>query len=180
MVLSSGGSTCLQTPVRAPIDATFEAPACPYCAGRRTVDFAVGIGADVVAAVSGTVSFVGVVAGTGYITIAPSSTGADSTRAVDADDGTSRRYLVTVGGVNPDPDTTSGVYVTAGSRIGTAASAEVRLSVRRIVEGGPAEYLDPEPSLARWRGPIRLIPDPSSSGPPPRTVRRIWSCRRPL
>lgn len=137
------------------------------------MDFAVEVGTVVIAPISGLVTFSGRVAGTSYITVSP--------RAVDPEgDHIARPHLVTLGGVAPDDAVVAGSTVAVGQRIGTVLSSPVRLSVRRIVPGAPAEYRDPEASLARWRGPARLIPDPGASTSRPRTVRRVWSCRRPL
>lgn len=166
-------ATCMRPPVSAPITTTFARPACPYCAGHRTVDFAVEVGAVVTAPVSGLVTFAGRVAGTSYITMSPLTVDPERDRDEHA-------RLVTLGGVAPDDVVVAGSTVSAGQRIGTALSSLVRLSLRRIVAGAPAEYLDPEAALARWRGPVRLIPDPGASTSRPRTVRRVWSCRHPL
>lgn len=163
-------SVCLTSPVSAPIVERFEQPACPYCAGRRTVDFETARGSSVVAPISGVVTFVGDVAGSAYVTIALGSPG----------------HLVTLGGVVPvDGGIAAGSVVVAGRAIGISSSGRIRLSLRRIVAGGDAVYLDPEPSLARWRAPVRLVPDPTGKGDDevravPRRVVLRWTCRRPV
>lgn len=162
---------CLTPPVTTSIATRFVAPECPYCAGRRTVDFGVAVGVDVVAPISGTVTFAGVVAGSQYVTIRPESDGAVG----------SMTHLVTIGGVAADPTVIAGSSVVVGRRLGTSATTSIRLSVRRVVPGGVAEYLDPEPSIVRWRAPVRLIPDPTiDSGVVKRRVPLTWSCRRAL
>lgn len=176
--VSSSSPSCLRAPVSAPIVQHFIAPSCPYCAGHRTLDFSVATGIDVVAPISGVVTFAGEVAGTGYVTITPELQRADVANFRDALDGDT--LLVTIGGVDVDATVVAGAGVVAGSRIGLSRAPHVRLSLRLVVEGGPARYLDPEPSLLRWRHPIRLVPDPSVAHSRARTVRRIWSCRRPV
>lgn len=181
---STDGRTCLRVPVSAPVVAKFVAPACPYCAGHRTLDFAAQTGSEVFAPIAGTVTFAGIVAGTRYVTItllrhtrdvlgSPGITG-------DQEYLETARHLVTIGGVFAHSTVVDGSIVAAGQHIGTAVSTPVRLSVRRVVQGGPGEYLDPEPSVERWRAPIRLVPDPTHPEALPRKVRSVWSCRRPL
>ena len=60
---------CLVLPSNASVIDPFRAPECERCAGNRGVEFAVPIGSDVVAGLSGTVSFVGVVAGRNYVVL---------------------------------------------------------------------------------------------------------------
>lgn len=170
---------CLQAPVAAEIVRRFDAPACPYCSGHRTLDYSAVAGAAVRAPIAGTVTFAGTVAGVRYITITALS------------DMLSPGVLVTVGGVHTTtqssadthvetsaaPGIAAGDVVEAGQIIGRAAQDPIRLSLRRITVGGPAEYLDPEPSLVRWRAPIRLVLEPDQGGTSRRVTPR-WSCRR--
>jgi hypothetical protein len=178
--------TCLQPPVSSAITKRFDPPACPYCAGHRTVDFAASPGDEVRAPVSGTVTFVGSVAGERYITIAPatitpsrSARPTDSSTDGDQDVHGDQNILVTVGGAEPDVEIDTGGWVEAGERIATATSDPIRLSLRRIVAGGPAEYLDPEPAVIGWKAPVRLVLEPGSRSPS-RIVTRTWTCRLPV
>lgn len=174
--ISAGSPNCLRPPVDARIASRFVAPSCPYCAGHRTLDFAAIPGAEVTSPVDGTVTFVGMVAGSTYITIAATDrTGVSSTGSPDLQ---SSSYLVTLGGVTADPDVTTGRTVVSGRRIGTASTAIVRLSLRRIIPGGEAEYLDPENSLVRRRAPVRLVPEPGTLDG--RIVTTTRSCRNSL
>jgi hypothetical protein len=197
-VTPPGASSCLTAPVTTAIAARFVAPSCPYCSGHRTVDFSVSVGAEVVAPIDGTVTFAGVVAGLPYITMSvpprsrtgstrfgmnsfgsidtdPSESGSISPDSADARNPT---HLVTIGGVIADRGVVAGSPILAGRRIGAGSSEQVRLSVRRIVSGGEAVYLDPEDSLVRWRAPARLVPPPGMPGG--RTVTKVRTCRTPL
>lgn len=160
---------CLRSPVTGPIVADFVEPACSYCAGRRAIDFAVAPGSHVVSPVAGVVTFAGPVAGENFITIGIGS-------------GPSHSRLVTLGGVVLDEGMVpvAGTAVDAGQTIGSSLSTRVRLSLRRVVEGSRAEYIDPEPSIARWRGPVRLVPDPDAAAFPRRRISMRWTCPRPI
>ena len=165
----AGSPICLRSPVSGPIAAGFVEPACTYCAGRRTLDFAVVPGSAVVSPVAGVVTFAGPVAGETFITIGIGS-------------GPHHSRLVTLGGVDPVAGDVlvAGSAVDAGQTIGSSLSSRVRLSLRRIVEGSRAEYIDPEPSIARWRGPVRLVPDPEAATFVRRRVSVRWTCPRPI
>ncbi len=180
--------TCLLPPVSSVITKRFDPPACPYCAGHRTVDFAVSPGAAVRAPMSGTVTFAGSVAGSRYITIASSAANTVPSGEPGQESGSgSQGFLVTVGGavsvteagVTPGETwVVAGQTVVAGQRIGFAAMEPIRLSLRRIVAGGPATYMDPEPALLGWKAPVRLVLEPGSRVAS-RTVTRTWACRWP-
>src|SRR5688500_8539778 len=60
----------LSPPVNGPVVRPFEAPAGPYAAGHRGVDFAVPPGTPVRAAAAGTVVFAGPVAGARHVVVA--------------------------------------------------------------------------------------------------------------
>lgn len=150
---------CLARPVPGPVISTFQAPDCPYCAGRRTIDFGVVVGDEVRSPVAGRVIFAGIVAGIGYVTVAPFAASS---------------HLVTVGGlvVSNALDTE---IVDLGEIVGTAqGSAVISLSVRLVHASGLKSYVDPEPLLARWRVRSRLVP---LSGSAPRPVQPIYGCR---
>ena len=69
MFMSLAIGVCLVLPSNASVVDPFRAPECERCAGNRGVEFAVPIGSDVVAGLSGTVSFVGLVAGRNYVVL---------------------------------------------------------------------------------------------------------------
>lgn len=135
MVLGFIVSLCLLAPVDGPVARPYVAPACPYCPGNRAIDYRVESGDGVVAPVSGTIRFVGRVAGVGYVT-------------VDAEG-----HLVTVGGLDAfRADLVRGGAVGQGERLGSAAGDGVSLSLRRVTRVAGAErfeYVDPTPSLGR-------------------------------
>lgn len=157
---------CLIAPVSAPIARPFVAPACPYCPGRRTIEFEIPAYETVRAPVTGVVHFAGAVAGRRYVTI----------RVGD--------HLVTVGGLGSiDPGVTRSRAVALGRSIGRTGESggPVSLSVR-VGTGANASteaHVDPTPMLGRLvpaTGRARLVPvdgTPRRAGPRPRAV-----CRR--
>lgn len=147
---------CLQPPVSGRVVAPYVAPACPYCPGHRTIDFASTLGEAVLSPVAGTVAFYGFVGGRLYITIDPR----DSTTFAPG-------MVVTVGGLLLDdvsaegPNPRRGDPVRRGERVGDAGGWPITLSVRRTSPGennGVGQYLDPGPMLGRWRVSARLVP----------------------
>jgi murein DD-endopeptidase MepM/ murein hydrolase activator NlpD len=60
---------CLRPPVIGTIVDPFRAPACEWCAGNRGIEYRVGPDVAVRAAATGTVTFVGSVAGTTYLVV---------------------------------------------------------------------------------------------------------------
>ena len=105
MSLAIGG--CLVLPSNASVVDPFRAPECERCAGNRGVEFAVPTGSDVVAGLSGTVSFVGVVAGRNYVVLRATANPA---------------VRVTYGGLAllAAPQLRQGSVVALGERIGVA------------------------------------------------------------
>lgn len=101
---------CLVLPSNASVIDPFRAPECERCAGNRGVEFAVPIGSDVVAGLSGTVSFVGVVAGRNYVVLRSTANPA---------------VRVTYGGLIflPAPALQLGAVVARGDRIGIAQNS---------------------------------------------------------
>lgn len=162
-VLSLVASLCLIPPVPGPVEQPFVAPVCRFCPGNRAVDYRADPGEPVVAPVSGTVRFVGSVAGVGYVTL----------EIVDRNLVTreTERRLVTVGGLGSFPTSlVQGGSVGQGRRLGEAAGATVSLSLREISPTGEAIHQDPEPHLGRLRRRrARLVPlefrRPISSAP---------------
>ncbi len=150
---------CLQAPVPGAVIDTFQAPECPYCAGRRTLRFAASPRDEVYAPVAGRITFAGRVAGIGYVTVEPA--GAPS-------------HLVTVGGVNSDGRKMSGL-IERGAVIGSVADDKgIHLSVRQVHPSGHPSYLDPEPFLERLWVRARLAP---LDGSPPRPSQQHHGCR---
>ena len=98
---------CLVLPSNASVVDPFRAPECERCAGNRGVEFAVPMGRDVVAGLSGTVSFVGVVAGRNYVVLRATANPA---------------VRVTYGGLAllAAPQLRQGSVVALGERIGVA------------------------------------------------------------
>ena len=107
MLLSLAVGVCLVLPSNASVIDPFRAPECERCAGNRGVEFAVPMGSDVVAGLSGTVSFVGVVAGRNYVVLRATANPA---------------VRVTYGGLAllAAPQLRQGSVVALGERIGVA------------------------------------------------------------
>jgi len=148
---------CLVPPVDAPVVEPFVAPACSYCTGHRTVDFAntAVVNGTVVAPIAGRVSFAGEVAGRRFVSV----------RSGD--------HTVTVGGLG-SLVVSAGQAVAAGETVGRGTGlGPVTLSVRRDAGQPTEEYLDPGQFLARRIGRARLVP---TDGTRPRPVRTRLVC----
>lgn len=149
VVLGLAGGTaaaaeCLWPPVDAPIVDRFRAPDCPYCAGNRGLEYAVGPGTPVRAMAAGIVTFAGDVAGTRYLVVRHAD-GRLATYGRLGSIALARGAVVAAGAVVAT--TTEGLYV--GLREGDA-------------------YLDPEPLLGQLRRRPRLVPlDGTPARPPP-------------
>ena len=119
----------------------YDAPASPYAAGERGVDFASFAGMPVLAAGAGVVTFAGSVAGRGVVVIAHP-------------DGMSTEY---------EPVTASvarGQRVAAGDQIGLVAGLHLGCAVDACLHWGARRgqlYIDPLSLLMRL-GPVRLLP----------------------
>lgn len=127
MFISLVVGVCLVLPSNASVVDPFRAPECERCAGNRGVEFAVPMGSDVVAGLSGTVSFVGVVAGRNYVVLRATANPA---------------VRVTYGGLTllATPALQPGAVVARGERIGIAQnSLHVGLRVGD-------HYVDPQQS----------------------------------
>jgi murein DD-endopeptidase MepM/ murein hydrolase activator NlpD len=124
--------------VIAPVDAEvvdpYRPPQCVWCPGNRGLEYATPVGVPVRAVRSGYVSFVGRVAGTGYV-------------VVDIGGG----LRVTYGVVTPGP-LRRGDPVRAGAVIGTT-EGRLHLGVRRSTT-----YVDPAVLWERRTVRARLIP----------------------
>jgi murein DD-endopeptidase MepM/ murein hydrolase activator NlpD len=146
----SGAAACLRPPVDAPIDRTFDAPACPWCAGHRGLTYRVPQGTDVQAAAAGVVTFGGVVVDVRYVVVRHS-------------DG----VLATYGGLE-STSLSADDRVAAGATIGRSG-AELYFGLRTA----PDTYIDPEPLIGELVVPPYLVPtDGSPARPPPEPVVR--------
>ena len=148
---------CWRPPVAGVVVDPFRAPACTWCAGNRGIEYRVESRSAVSAAASGTVAFVGEVAGIRYVVVElPNgwrhTYGRLASAAVEVGD-------VVVGGTEIARTTTEFLF---GLRIGD-------------------EYADPAPHIGRVVGRARLIPIDGSAArpaPPARLRCRVASSRR--
>jgi murein DD-endopeptidase MepM/ murein hydrolase activator NlpD len=141
---SARAAPCWLPPVAAPVVEGFDAPACPWCAGHRGLEFGPTAGVAVRAVAAGTVAFAGAVAGRRYVSI-------------DQSDGRRVTYgwLATIAVAEGDA-------VRAGDVVGRAG-ARLMLTVR---VGG--QYVDPAPMLGRLvRRPWLIPADGAGREPPP-------------
>ena len=145
-------ANCLIPPVSGAVAFPYVEPSCEFCAGHRTIDFEQTEGREVIAPVTGRITFAGMVVGQQFVTIDP-----------DPKSGFGPDVVVTVGGLIRDPTVKSGLVVRAGQALGIADGL-IHLSMRYIVEGRPARYVDPTPFLARRRSRVRLIPNSRIGG----------------
>jgi hypothetical protein len=145
-------ANCLIPPVNGAVAFPYVEPACEFCAGHRTIDFEQSVGREVISPVAGRITFAGTVVDQQFVTLDP-----------DPKSGFSPEVLVTIGGLIRDPKVTSGQAVQAGQRLGMTDGL-IHLSMRYIVDGKPARYVDPTPYLARRRLRVRLIPNSRAGG----------------
>lgn len=138
--VSNPVAPCLARPVPGVVVDPFVQPECPWCPGNVSVDFASAFDQEVIAPVSGVVSFAGDVAGVGYLSIESTSW---------------EGFTATLGSVRPEVRV--GDRVLVGRRVGSAVGDRVGLSLRRIDPSGPV-HLDPVARLGRWVGRARLVP----------------------
>jgi murein DD-endopeptidase MepM/ murein hydrolase activator NlpD len=141
-------STCYQQPVSASVVDPFRAPACAFCAGNRGLEYQPHVGAPVVAAAPGIVTFSGVVAGLRYLVIAQS----------DGRTATYGRLSVVR------------VAVGAAVRAGETVAATTERFYFGLRQGD--RYVDPAPFLGIARYRPRLVPADGSvprPSPPPTT-----------
>ncbi len=144
-----GADSCWRPPVVGSVTDPFRAPACPYCAGNRGIDYRVSANSQVRAVAAGEVTWSGAIAGTRYVVVRH---------------GDGRR--TTYGKLTSSP-LVIGDTVVSGSLVGTASGA-FYFGLR---EG--EEYLDPAPRLGVLTGRPRLVPVDGSTPrrPPPPTLR---------
>jgi murein DD-endopeptidase MepM/ murein hydrolase activator NlpD len=155
---SSGMPSGVVRPVPGPVVHQFVPPATPYGAGHRGVDLEAGAGEDVHSALSGLVTFSGLVAGRGWVTIRHSND-LESTYG------------------NLDPRfVTAGDRVEAGQVLGRLTSTANHLDWGVRLKGA---YVDPLSLLGRWE--IHLVADLRvgcrSRDPPLPCMLRSRSCR---
>jgi murein DD-endopeptidase MepM/ murein hydrolase activator NlpD len=132
-------------PMSGPIIQHFVAPSCQRCAGHRGVTIATRSGQQVVAALPGSISYVGEVAGLTYVVqiVRPG-------------------VKVTYGWLSPQPDLAEGDEIVAGALVGWAGE-RTYLGVRvegRYVE--PLRYLGLGGSRLRGGGGVVVGPTGSA------------------
>ena len=145
-------ANCLIPPVAGAVAFPYVEPSCEFCAGHRTIGFEQSVGRPVVAPVAGRITFAGQVVDQQFVTIDP-----------DQRSGFGPEIVVTIGGLVRDPSVQSGQIVQAGQRLGVS-NGLIHLSMRYIVTGRPARYVDPTSYLARLRARVRLIPNSRTGG----------------
>ncbi len=144
---------CLRPPVIGTVVDPFRAPACDWCAGNRGIEYRVGPDATVRAAATGTVTFVGSVAGTAYLVVELSN-----------------GWRLTYGRLE-DTTLRRGALVVAGSAVGRV-TGEFYFGLR-IGD----EYHDPAPFIGRPIGRPRLIPlDGTPALVPDPADAPAWTC----
>ena len=141
---------CLSPPVHARVVVQFRAPLCPYCSGKRGIEYATSRHDAVRAVADGVVTFSGVVVATRYVIVAHT----DQTLAT---------Y-----GMLADSAVRSGDLVTEGQIVGHSTS-RLYFGLRHS-----GVYIDPVPLLAQRRWPSHLIPANGAASRP--TQKRRPSC----
>lgn len=139
-------------PVNGAVAFPYVEPSCEFCAGHRTIGFEQSVGRPVVAPVAGRITFAGQVVNQQFVTIDPDST-----------TGFGPEIVVTIGGLVRDPSVQSGQKVETAQRLGVS-NGLIHLSMRYIVAGRPARYVDPTSYLAQLRVRVRLIPNSRTGG----------------
>jgi murein DD-endopeptidase MepM/ murein hydrolase activator NlpD len=159
-LMATGGvdaAPCWRAPDVGVVVDPFRAPACTWCAGNRGIEFGVDRNSRVNAAASGTVAFVGEVAGTLYV-------------VVELPGGWRHTYG-RLAGTRVVP----GDVVIAGAEIArTATEFLFGLRVGDV-------YTDPAPYLGELAGRARLVPvdgTDARAAPPPRTRCRVSATGR--
>ena len=141
---------CWRPPVSGQITDPFREPPCPYCAGNRGIDYAVGENAQVRAVDDGVVTWAGTIAGVRYVVVRHANGWRVTYGQLDAttlqrDDPVAKQSLI---------GTASGSFY-FGLRVGE-------------------EYRDPAPYFGRLVGRPRLVPIDGTDqrpAPPP-----LWRC----
>lgn len=138
---------CLLPPVVGTVVDPFRAPACPYCAGNRGIDYATVDGSAIVAAAPGRVTFAGSVAGVRYLVVEHAA-----------------GFRTTYGFL-------SGSTVRVGDEV--ARGSRIATSGPRFFFGlrDGDEYRDPGPALATVVARPQLVPLDGHDRPPPRPPR---------
>ncbi|MGH8883638.1 MAG: M23 family metallopeptidase [Egibacteraceae bacterium] len=145
-------------PVPGPVVREFVSPATPFGAGHRGADLAARPGEDVRSLLAGLVTFSGLVAGRGWVTVRHSED-----------------LETTYGDLDPRL-VAAGDRVEAGQALGRLAPTADHLDWGARLDGA---YVDPLSLLGRWE--IHLVPDQQddhrSRGPPSPCMLRNRSCR---
>jgi murein DD-endopeptidase MepM/ murein hydrolase activator NlpD len=134
-------------PVPGPVIRGFEAPPSPYAAGHRGVDLAAAPGEEVRAALPGLVTFSGLVAGKGWVTV----------RHEQAAGGLETTY----GDLDPRI-VAAGDRVKAGQPLGLLDAAADHLDWGARLDG---RYIDPLALLGQWE--VHLVREEAGARPPP-------------
>jgi murein DD-endopeptidase MepM/ murein hydrolase activator NlpD len=147
--------SCWLPPVDAPVIDPFREPQCVWCPGNRGLEYGTEAGVAVRAVATGTVTFSGHVAGTGYVVVSH---------------GDGRR--TTYGGIDHTRPVT-GQVIAARSIVGVTTGT-FHLGLR---EGD--RYVDPAPHLGRPVSRARLVP---IDGSPRRAAAatRVRCAERPV
>lgn len=127
-------ATCWLPPVSGVVTDPFREPPCPYCAGNRGIEYAVGRHTPVRAVAAGVVDWSGTVAGTRYVVVRHTN-----------------GWRATYGQLDSSTLST-GDRVLARTVVGRA-SGTAYFGLRR-----GDDYIDPAPFLGRLVGRPRLVP----------------------
>jgi murein DD-endopeptidase MepM/ murein hydrolase activator NlpD len=151
VALGAAAAPGVVAPVPGPVVRGFAAPDNPFAAGHRGVDLAAAPGEHVRAALPGLVTFAGLVAGKGWVTIRHTQ-GVGRTLA-------GARLETTYGDLDPRL-VVAGEQVEAGQVLGRLAATAGHLDWGARLDG---RYIDPLGLLGRWE--IHLVRDelPGSS-----------------
>jgi murein DD-endopeptidase MepM/ murein hydrolase activator NlpD len=155
---ATAASNCWRAPVDAPISDPYREPACRWCPGNRGIEYDTPPGVAVIAVASGRVTFVGSIAGTGYMVVRHAN-GVRTTYG-NISNGRFRR----------------GDLVIRGVQVGSTAG-RFHFGVRDVVG-----YVDPAPMIGQLVYAPRLIPNdgaPAAPARPPK-LRCGGDVRRPV
>jgi len=136
-------AACWLPPVHAPIVDPYRAPACPWCAGNRGIEYTTVLGVPVRAVAPGEVTFADAVAGLRYVVVEH----ADGRRA-------------TYGHL-------ASIRVDVGDGVGTGAIVGTAGTTLHFGLRDGDDYVDPTPEIGRVAYAVRLVPLDGSPGSPP-------------
>jgi len=147
---AASAAPCWQPPVVGRVTDPFRAPACPYCAGNRGLEYHVGTNAQVRAVEAGVVTWAGAIAGTRYVVVRHAN-----------------GWRTTYGHLS-ESGLSTGDRIARHSIVGTASDSFY--FGLRVGE----QYRDPAPHLGRLMGRPRLVPVDGSTSRRPPAPR--WRC----